>query len=155
MTSNLGAKDSERAMIGFGPSQRTGEDEKAMKDFFKPEFRNRIDAVVKFNKLAPSTMTSIVHKFTQPLIAQLQETHEVKLLITDAMVNHLAVVGFDAQMGARPLSRQVDMLLRTPISKKVLFEQLKGVTLVADYDGEKVTIKVDSAVKLIEQSMSF
>ena len=63
MTSNLGAEEMERNNIGFGPSERIGEDDNAMKKFFPPEFRNRLDAVIKFVKLGEETMKSIVNKF--------------------------------------------------------------------------------------------
>ena len=68
MTSNLGAADNERNAIGFGRSlERTGEDDKAVKDFFKPEFRNRLDAICKFNKLDQLSVKKIVAKFINEL----------------------------------------------------------------------------------------
>jgi ATP-dependent Clp protease ATP-binding subunit ClpA len=68
MTSNLGATAGEGNAIGFGRDfQKTGEDDKAVKDFFKPEFRNRIDAICKFNKLDPLSIKKIVAKFINEL----------------------------------------------------------------------------------------
>ena len=64
LTSNLGAADNEKNNIGFGKDlQKNGEEDKAVKNFFKPEFRNRLDGVIKFNKLDPSIMRKIVYKF--------------------------------------------------------------------------------------------
>ncbi len=63
MTSNLGSSDSERSNIGFGSQERTGDDDKALKEFFKPEFRNRIDLITKFGKLDMLAIKKIVIKF--------------------------------------------------------------------------------------------
>ena len=63
MTSNLGAADNERNTIGFGDLATEGEDDKAVKKFFAPEFRNRLDAVVKFTSLSHGTVCQIVNKF--------------------------------------------------------------------------------------------
>jgi len=151
MTSNLGSADAEKNNIGFGSPEKTGEDEKALKDFFKPEFRNRIDLVSKFNKLDMLAIKKIVVKFTDELKETLKNNHEITLNLAEPVIEFLAEKGYDKKMGARPLSRKIDELIRVPLSKKILFERIKnaniGVRLVGDevvFDvQQKVTASVD------------
>jgi ATP-dependent Clp protease ATP-binding subunit ClpA len=140
MTSNLGAKDNDRNQIGFGSQEKTGEDDKALKEFFKPEFRNRIDLVCKFNKLDSLAIKKIVNKFADELKKPLKEVHNITLTLTESLVDHIAETGYDKKMGARPISRKIDELIRVPLSRKVLFERLKNCTITADV--------VDGVVKL-------
>jgi ATP-dependent Clp protease ATP-binding subunit ClpA len=138
MTSNLGARDSERNNIGFGSQEKTGEDDRALKDFFKPELRNRIDQICKFNKLDDVSIKKIVYKFINELRRQVKTTHNIMLSVSDAVIDLLIREGYDKKMGARPLSRKIDELIRVPLSKKILFEKLRNVDLYADYDGTTV-----------------
>jgi ATP-dependent Clp protease ATP-binding subunit ClpA len=129
MTSNLGSSDSERNNIGFGSQEKTGEDDKALKEFFKPEFRNRVDLICKFNKLDTLAIKKIVIKFTDDLKKQLNEKHDITMNLTEPVVEYLAEQGYDKKMGARPLARKIDELIRVPLSKKVLFERIKSATI--------------------------
>ena len=138
MTSNLGARDSERNNIGFGSQEKTGEDDRALKDFFKPELRNRIDQICKFNKLDDVSIKKIVYKFINELRRQVKTTHNIMLSVSDAVIDLLIREGYDKKMGARPLSRKIDELIRVPLSKKILFEKLRNVDLYDDYDGTTV-----------------
>ena len=131
MTSNMGARDSERNNIGFGDQRKTGEDDKALKDFFKPELRNRIDLICKFTKLDTLAIKKIVVKFANELKQQLTTQHNLTLNLDESVVDHLAVVGYDDKMGARPLARKIDELIRVPLSKKIIFERLKNATIHA------------------------
>ncbi len=134
LTSNLGAADGERNAIGMGRSfQKTGEDDKAVKDFFKPEFRNRLDGICKFNKLEPMSIKKIVAKFVNEVNDLLKEKF-LKVRLTEAMVDHLAEVGYDPKMGARPLSRKINELIKIPVSKKILFENIPANSVInVDY----------------------
>ena len=123
MTSNLGAEEMERANIGFGPSERVGEDDAALKKFFPPEFRNRLDAVVKFDKLAQETMKLIVKKFMLELNAMTVEKN-VEVNATDEALEWLIKKGFNAKMGARPLQRVIDEEIKKPLSRMILFGDL-------------------------------
>jgi len=129
MTSNLGASDSERNAIGFGSQEKLGEDDKALKDFFKPEFRNRIDLICKFGKLDMLAIKKIVIKFTDDLKKSLKETHDINLNLSEPIVEFLAEKGYDSKMGARPLARKIDELIRVPLSKKILFERIKNAII--------------------------
>jgi ATP-dependent Clp protease ATP-binding subunit ClpA len=124
LTSNLGAADNERNTIGFATDlQRTGEDDAAVKEFFKPEFRNRLDAICKFKHLDRASMSKIVVKFVQE-INDLLHDRQIKLQLTDAAVDLLIERGFDRKMGARPLARTINEMIKVPLSKKILFENM-------------------------------
>jgi ATP-dependent Clp protease ATP-binding subunit ClpA len=143
MTSNLGAADSERNAIGFGRSlEKTGEDDKAVKDFFRPEFRNRLDAICKFNKLDQLSMKKIVVKFINEM-NELLIDKGVRVKLTEAAVDYLVEQGFDAKMGARPLARKINELIKVPLSKKMLFETVPtGSTVSVDYTDSNITFDI-------------
>lgn len=146
MTSNLGSADSEKNTIGFGSQERTGEDDRAMKEFFKPEFRNRIDLVCKFNTLDILALKKIVVKFTDDLKDKLVSKHNITLHLTEPVVEYLANQGFDPKMGARPLARKIDELIRIPLSKKVLFEHIKNANIMAVLENDTVVFNVNAKV---------
>ncbi len=129
MTSNLGAEENERNNIGFGKSEREGEDDKALKKFFPPEFRNRLDAVIKFDKLGKDTMKSVVKKFLQELNTMTIEK-DVEVNATDEAIEFLMKKGFDAKLGARPLQRVIDDEIKKPLSKMMLFGELTAGGMV-------------------------
>ena len=133
MTSNLGARDSENNTIGFGDLDREGEDDKAVKKFFAPEFRNRLDATIKFTGLSNDIVKQIVKKFIGDLNDQLKDKN-IQLSPNAETVNWLANKGYDKKMGARPLGRLIDNKIKSPLSREVLFGKL--------VDGGKVTITI-------------
>ena len=131
MTSNLGSRDNENNNIGFGQSlEKTGSEDKAMKDFFKPELRNRIDCVCKFDKLDTLAIKKVVLKFVGELKDSLMNKN-IRLNLTEAVIDMLADKGYDNKMGARPLGRKIDELIRVPLSKKILFDRLENCTMNA------------------------
>jgi ATP-dependent Clp protease ATP-binding subunit ClpA len=142
MTSNLGSTDGERNNIGFGAQEKTGEDDKALKDFFKPEFRNRLDLICKFAKLDTLAIKKIVVKFTEDLKNTLLEKHNISLSLTEPVIEYLAEQGYDKKMGARPLARKIDELIRVPLSKKILFERIKNANIIATVDHDKIQYNV-------------
>jgi ATP-dependent Clp protease ATP-binding subunit ClpA len=148
MTSNLGSADSERNNIGFGDQDKSGEDDKALKEFFKPELRNRIDMICKFTKLDTLAIKKIVVKFVNELKTQLTDQHNINMTLTEELIDHLAKIGYDPKMGARPLARKIDELIRVPLSKKILFEKVNNSNIVADYVNDQVVF--DITVKLSE-----
>ena len=132
LTSNLGARDNENNSIGFGQSlTKTGSEDKAVKDFFKPELRNRLDLTVKFKTLEPMAIKKIVAKFINELRTSLQSKN-INIILTEPLVDHLVDVGYDPKMGARPLGRKIDELIKVPLSKKILFEKLENCHLTCD-----------------------
>ena len=141
MTSNLGARDNENNNIGFGQAlEKTGSEDKAMKEFFKPELRNRIDCVCKFNKLDTLAIKKVVVKFVDELKDSLMNKN-IKLNLTESVIDMLADKGYDSKMGARPLGRKIDELIRVPLSKKILFDRLENCNISA--------VMVDDTVNFI------
>jgi ATP-dependent Clp protease ATP-binding subunit ClpA len=145
MTSNLGARDSESNAIGFGSQEKTGEEDRAMKEFFKPEMRNRIDQVCKFAKLDTLAVKKIVIKFVDELKTSLESKH-IRLIMTEPLVDYLAEKGYDNKMGARPLSRKIDQLIRVPLSKKILFDRLSNCDITATLVGDQVEFETQPHV---------
>jgi ATP-dependent Clp protease ATP-binding subunit ClpA len=144
MTSNLGARDNESNNIGFGQSlEKTGSEDKAMKEFFKPELRNRIDQVCKFKKLDTLAIKKIVVKFVGELQESLQ-TKNIKLTLTESLIDMLAEKGYDNKMGARPLGRKIDELIRVPLSKKILFDRLENCTIHAILKNDAVEFMIEN-----------
>jgi ATP-dependent Clp protease ATP-binding subunit ClpA len=129
LTSNLGAADSERNNIGFGSLTKTGEDDKAVKEFFRPEFRNRLDAVIKFNKLSKETIRKVAVKFIAEMQTQLID-RGITIEIDDTAWEYLIKNGYDTAMGARPMARLIHEKIKVPLSKKILFDKLSGGVII-------------------------
>jgi ATP-dependent Clp protease ATP-binding subunit ClpA len=146
MTSNLGARDNETNNIGFGQElEKTGSEDRAMKDFFKPELRNRIDAVCRFTKLDQLAIKKIVVKFIAELQDSLSE-RSIRLTLTEPVVDLLAEKGYDPRMGARPLGRKIDELIRVPLSKRILFDRLSNCNIQAVRVDDQIDFVVDTAL---------
>lgn len=136
LTSNLGAAANEKNTIGFGRDlERTGEDDKAVKDYFKPEFRNRLDGIIKFNKLEKVSIERIVDKFVNEINDLLQDKN-LKITLTNSAKEYIIEQGYDAKMGARPLARKIGEIVKVPLSKKILFEGLVNSAITVDYNKE-------------------
>ena len=147
MTSNLGARDNETNNIGFSVAlERTGSEDKAMKDFFRPELRNRIDQVCKFQKLDLLAIKKIVVKFVDELRQSLAERH-IRINITESAVEYLADRGYDPVMGARPLSRKIDELIRVPLSRRILFDRLDHCTVLIDVSDGKLLVEPERRIE--------
>jgi len=147
MTSNLGAADNERNNIGFGQSlERTGQEDRAMKDFFKPELRNRIDQICKFQKLDTLAVKKIVIKFVDELQTSLT-ARGIRLVLSEPVIDMLAEKGYDSKMGARPLGRKIDELIRIPLSKRILFEGLENCSMQAVLDNDEIKFVIQDSVQ--------
>lgn len=136
MTSNAGAKEMESGSIGIHKESNapTFKRDQSIKNFFTPEFRNRLDAIVHFNKLGSDQVLKIVDKFIIQLETLLAGKN-VELKIDESARLHLAKIGFDPQMGARPLARIIDTEIKKPLSHEILFGKLeKGGTVVVSFD---------------------
>lgn len=137
MTSNVGASDLARNLVGFGARDRRGSDDRAFRNTFSPEFRNRLDARVSFDPLAPETMIQVVNKFTRELQAQLVE-RRVTLELTEAARQLLATRGYDPDFGARPLARLMEEEIKRPLADSLLFGDLtRGGTARIDARDER------------------
>ena len=137
LTTNLGAEQAEKNSIGFSHDSEGDYGDEEFKRFFAPEFRNRLDGVVTFGKLDHNIMLKIVGKFLLELRQMLDEKNVV-CEITDPALDHLVENGFDSKMGARPMQRYIDKHIKRPLSKILLFGDLRdgGVLKIDVKDGE-------------------
>ncbi len=143
MTSNLGARDNENNNIGFAQDlEKTGSEDRAMRDFFKPELRNRIDVICRFRKLDALAIKKIVVKFVDELKQSLTDRN-IRLQLTEEAVELLARLGYDSKMGARPLARKIDELVRVPLSRRILFDQLRDCTVTVSAQGDEIHLSHD------------
>ena len=141
MTTNLGAQDADRNTIGFGDAAGSYEDT-ALKKFFAPEFRNRLDGIVTFGKLSKEVMLKVVGKFLVELKNQVKAKN-IKITISDDALDYLVNNGFDPKMGARPLQRVIDREVKRPLSKEMLFGKLvNGGAVRIDVKNGAISIDV-------------
>jgi ATP-dependent Clp protease ATP-binding subunit ClpA len=141
MTSNVGARDLTTARVGFGERGVVGDDDRAYKNLFSPEFRNRLDARVRFEPLDKAVMGSIVDKFLKEL-GDLLADRGVTIELDDAARAHLADKGYDPMMGARPLARVVEEDVKSKLTDSILFGELEhgGVAKVGlSSDGKSLS----------------
>lgn len=123
MTTNAGAENLERGIIGFAEQDVQQENVSAIKRYFSPEFRNRLNATVQFKYLDNVTILKVVDKFVRELRDQLQEKN-VKLSVTPAAKQWLAKKGYNQKMGARPMARLIEERLKIPLADEILFGHL-------------------------------
>ncbi len=143
MTSNAGAADMERAPIGFGRTEREGEDTEAVNRLFTPEFRNRLDAIVPFTHLDGEVVNHVVDKFIAKLEGQLQERN-VQIILSEDAREWLSEKGYDRKNGARPLSRLITEKIKKPLADEVLFGKLtKGGTVTVVLKKDELVFDFD------------
>lgn len=131
MTSNVGA--TERTVMGFNADASISRNE-ALKSFFSPEFRNRLDAVVEFGALPSAVVEGIVDKFIRQLNVQMKPK-KVTITLTEKAKEYLAKIGYDKAMGARPLARVIQEKIKDPLVDEMLFGKLvQGGTVAIDFD---------------------
>jgi ATP-dependent Clp protease ATP-binding subunit ClpA len=148
LTTNLGAQEAEKNAIGFGDDFDKDYEDTELKKFFAPEFRNRLDGVITFGKLDKNTMMKIVGKFLLELKEQVV-AKDISLTLTDEALDCLVDKGFDRKMGARPLQRVIDTDIKRPLSKLMLFGDLKnGGSVIIDFRDEE--IKLDCVTDELE-----
>ncbi len=123
MTTNAGAETLQRRAIGFGNSREPGDEMAEIRRMFSPEFRNRLDATISFAALDRDVILRVVDKFLMQLEEQLHEK-KVEIVFSDALREHLAKKGFDPVMGARPMARLIQDLVRKALADELLFGRL-------------------------------
>ncbi len=134
MTTNAGAETMSKSTIGFTTSRQTGDEMGDIKRLFTPEFRNRLDAIVSFKALDEQIILRVVDKFLLQLETQLGEK-KVEVTFTDAVRKFLAKKGFDPLMGARPMQRLIQDMIRKALADELLFGRL--------IDGGRLTVDLD------------
>ena len=140
MTSNLGAQDMQANTLGF-TDNKVHDGEIDINNFFAPEFRNRLDSVLRFKPLGKDIMSNIVDKFIKQLNEQMTDKN-IKVKLSKKAKEQLQVEGFDAKMGARPLQRVISTRIKLPLSKKILFDSISNQKLTVEYnkDSDEFTI---------------
>ena len=136
MTTNAGAEALQRTSIGFMENKQAGDEMGDIKRMFTPEFRNRLDAIISFKSLDQDVILRVVDKFLMQLEEQLHEK-KVDILFTDNLRTFLAKKGFDPLMGARPMARLIQDMIRRSLADELLFGRLAS--------GGKVTVDLDDA----------
>ena len=150
MTTNAGAREMDRASIGFTTQDHVSDGMGAIQKLFTPEFRNRLDAIIKFDPLDRNSILRVVYKLVLELEAQL-ESNKVTLELDDAARRYIADKGYDPKMGARPMARVIQEKIKRPLAEQLLFGELvKGghVTIVINDDGELDLIAVPDTRRL-------
>jgi ATP-dependent Clp protease ATP-binding subunit ClpA len=142
MTSNLGAADAEKNGVGFGSLERDSDPSSAVNKFFAPEFRNRLDGIVKFGKLDQINMIKIVKKFIDELNSLVKDKN-VHVKPSAEAVEFLIAKGFNSKMGARPLQRTIDEFIKKPLSKEILFGKLtNGGVVEVTVEDDKLKLNI-------------
>ena len=152
MTSNVGAEMMSRSSIGFTEQDHTHDFESELKKMFKPEFRNRLDAVIQFNRLSEASMGSVVNKFIFALEQTLSEK-KVSLVLDNDARDWLAKKGFDPLMGARPMARLIQQQVKQPLAELLLFGELQqggAVRIKLDKASDSLKLEAESAKQLAD-----
>ena len=149
MTTNAGARAMQTHAMGFAKTTSSQDNTEEVKRTFSPEFRNRLDAIIQFGALNEAVILRVVDKFLMQLENQLHEK-KVEITFSDRLRQHLAKVGFDPLMGARPMARLVQDSVRKALADELLFGKLKhGGAVSVDYSHSehKVVFQVTSSRK--------
>ncbi|MDG1022263.1 MAG: ATP-dependent Clp protease ATP-binding subunit ClpA [Emcibacteraceae bacterium] len=143
MTTNAGAAELSKEVIGFGNSDHSGADEEAIKKLFSPEFRNRLDATVQFSELPPEVIEKVVEKFILELEMQLED-RGVHIKMTPAAKAFIAEKGYDKHFGARPLKRVIQEEIKKPLADELLFGRLvEGGEVKIGFKNKSLTIDIE------------
>jgi ATP-dependent Clp protease ATP-binding subunit ClpA len=152
MTTNAGAQELSRAMIGFSTSFSGGNPKGIIERMFSPEFRNRLSATIEFAALSPPVMELVVDKFLVELRERL-ERQKVRLEVTAAAKRWLAERGYDPRFGARPLARLIETEIAKALADELLFGKLaKGGDAVVDVADDKLTFSIGGAPAAAQSS---
>jgi ATP-dependent Clp protease ATP-binding subunit ClpA len=145
MTTNAGAEETGRRSIGFSEQDHSTDGMEALKRFFTPEFRNRLDAVVQFSPLGQETIKSVVDKFVFELEHQLADK-KVSIMVDAEARAWIAEKGYDPKMGARPMARVIQNHIKKPLANELLFGSLLGGGSVRVYvAGTELAFAIESA----------
>ena len=141
MTSNTGAECFEKSDIGFVGQSKNHEQQEAIANFFKPEFRNRLDGIIQFAPLNNRSIKLIVDKFITQLEVQL-ESKGVRLKISKNARKWLAENGFDQKMGARPMERLINQSIKKSLANELLYGKLtKGGSVYVEKNKDELEIE--------------
>ncbi|HTY94222.1 MAG TPA: ATP-dependent Clp protease ATP-binding subunit ClpA [Steroidobacteraceae bacterium] len=151
MTTNAGAQEMNRPAIGFTHTDNASDGMEAVRRLFSPEFRNRIDAIIQFASLDPSTIERVVDKLIVEVETQLEQKG-VSLTLDDAARRWIAVRGYDPKMGARPMARVIQEYIKRPLAEELLFGRLAGggnVRVTVSEDESKLALDVQPSQQVV------
>jgi ATP-dependent Clp protease ATP-binding subunit ClpA len=151
MTTNAGAQEMNRPSIGFTHADHATDGMEAVRRLFSPEFRNRIDAIIQFASLDPSTIERVVDKLIVEVEAQLEQKG-VSLTLDDAARRWVAIKGYDPKMGARPMARVIQEFIKRPLAEELLFGRLVGggnVRVTVAEDDSKLSLDIQPAQQVV------
>ncbi|MGY0219306.1 ATP-dependent Clp protease ATP-binding subunit ClpA [Endozoicomonadaceae bacterium StTr2] len=145
MTTNAGAETMTRSSIGFTEQDHTTDGSEVIKKTFTPEFRNRLDSIIQFSSLSQDHIKHVVDKFLTELQVQLDDK-KVVLDIDDTARDWLAIAGYDKQMGARPMARVIQDVLKKPLAEQILFGKLakKGGTVKVSVSKDELALDIEA-----------
>jgi len=144
MTTNAGAESLQKRTMGFTESKQAGDEMIDIKRMFTPEFRNRLDAIISFKALDEEIILRVVDKFLMQLEEQLHEK-KVDAVFSESLRQFLGKKGFDPLMGARPMSRLIQDMIRKALADELLFGKLmSGGRVTVDLDDQD-NVKLDFA----------
>ena len=123
LTTNAGATDLEKNQMGFDKKESNENDFETIKKVFTPEFRNRLDSLIRFNNLDKKIIKLIVSKFIMELETQLN-ARDITIEISDKATDLICELGYDKIMGARPISRVIDEKIKKPLANEIIHGKL-------------------------------
>jgi len=155
MTTNAGAFEMNRGSIGFTQADNSSDGLEAIRRMFSPEFRNRLDAVIQFSSLDPSTIELVVDKLLVEVETQLEQKG-VALTVDEVARAWIARKGYDPKMGARPMARVIQEHIKRPLAEDLLFGKLVGggnvrVTVTEDGSALQLFTRATDEPELIEE----
>ena len=152
MTTNAGAQEASRASVGFTMQDHTSDAMEVIKRMFSPEFRNRLDAIIKFDALDEDSIARVVDKLIVELEAQLDK-NEVTVELEPAARAWIARKGYDRKMGARPMARVIQEHIKRPLAEELLFGRLRDgghVRVDLGSDGDSLVLIPEPIVRELE-----
>ncbi|MFY9479741.1 MAG: ATP-dependent Clp protease ATP-binding subunit ClpA [Aquabacterium sp.] len=151
MTTNAGAERLGRASMGFTEQNHAGDEMLDIQRLFSPEFRNRLDAMIRFKPLNAQSIMHVVNKFVLELEAQLADKH-VTIELDEAARQWLALRGHDPVMGARPMARLIQESIKKPLADEVLFGKLaNGGHIRVSEKNDALTLEFESRAAVAER----
>ena len=152
MTTNAGAQEASRASVGFTLQDHSSDAMEVIKRMFSPEFRNRLDAIIKFDALDEDSIARVVDKLIVELEAQLDK-NDVTIELEPAARSWIARKGYDKKMGARPMARVIQVHIKRPLAEELLFGRLRDgghVRVDVGNDGESLVLIPEPTLRELE-----
>jgi len=152
LTTNIGGENLTKKKLGFETNKEELNNEKEIKFFFKPEFRNRLDSIISFDPLSYTTVYKIVNKFIGQFESRLKEKN-ISIELSKDVKSFLATKGYSEIFGARPLVRLIQLKIKEPIADYLLSNNSKSKILIKINLGENNKLKFNFITKKIKEKI--